>query len=480
MAKKKAKKKNVKGGQTVMSDKQFLRDKVRQAPIVECYMTTNYGETGIADVLVARQHKGGKYSFAAFYIDTYCTGVKDTCYYLRIDEEEYRKIADDLVDVGGKKVSYEEVHNFIYGAIAFAEDAGIKPHEDFALTRYILEEDTEDIPLIDFDYGREGKYLLVANNRLEASKYLSLLEMNLDEDEYDYCIENDSEEDDDDFLSLADNPMFKTYGPDTEYTYVHPEYPTELKLENPIVGRLAESTSLALDREEIDEYLALPHDSLRRDLEHLVLYLTGLTCDEISKEQWKTLYTGVIHALVLLGEVGNEESLDVVLETLRQTQDYMDYHFGDFAEDVYVPTLYKIAANSLDKLLAFAKEEGLYTYLHYQIFPAVVMMMKQAPERRHEFIEWWREVLQFATEKIADTQWMDSTLCGLFICDLIEVEAEELLPEIKALFDTGLVDEGCCGRYSSVERDIQSISYPRDKKHPTDIYERYKAFAKWG
>ena len=361
MAKKKVKK-NARGVQTAMSDKQFLRDKVRQAPVTECYMTTNYDETGIADVLIARQHKGGKYTIAAFYIDTYCTGVKDTCYHVRIDAEEYRKIADDLVDVGGKKVSYEEAHNFIYGAIAFAEDAGIKPHENFALTQYILEEDTDDIPLIDFDYGKEGKYLLVASSRLEASKYLSLLEKNLAEDEYDYVIIDD-EEYDDEFLPFSDNPMLKTYGPDTEYTYAHPEYPTELKLENSIVGRLAESTKLALSRKEIYEYLALPHDSLRRDLEHLALYLTGLTCDEISKEQWKTWYTGVTHALVLLGEVGNEESLDVVLETLRQTQDYMDYHFGDFAEDVYAPTLCKIANNSLDKLLAFAKEEGLYTYL---------------------------------------------------------------------------------------------------------------------
>lgn len=42
----------------------------------------------------------------------------------------------------------------IFGAIAFAEEAGITPSNSFELTQYLLEEDTEDVPLIEYDYGK--------------------------------------------------------------------------------------------------------------------------------------------------------------------------------------------------------------------------------------------------------------------------------------------------------------------------------------
>lgn len=476
---KKKKKKNKANGQSIMSDKQFIKEVVRQVPIAECYMDTDYEESGLSYVIVARKHKSEKYTIGCYMIDTFCVGLKDTYYYVRIDEEEYKKIIERVVETGATKVAYEEAHNLIYGAIAFAEEVGIMPIKDFELTKYILEEDTEEIPLIEYNYGKDGKYYLVASNRLEASKYLPFLEENLESEEYSFVIDGEENEEDDGLSLFRDNLMLKTYGPDTRYTYIHPEYPAKLNLENPIVNNLAQKKSLTLTHEEIGEYLALPHDSLRRDLEHFILYLTGKTCNDISEKQWEIEQFGLVHALILLGEVGNEESLDVVLETLRQSSEYMEYHFGDISNDIYPATINNIASHSLDKLLSFAKEEGLYTYLHYQIFPAITIMMQQQPERRNEFIAWWREVLQFAIKKIAETQWMDSTLCGLFISDLADVKAHELLPEIKSLFETGLVDEGCCGKYQSIERDILSTSYIKNYQYQTNIYERYKELAKW-
>lgn len=477
MAKNKNKKKQTKGnGQAVMSDKQFLREKARQVPVSECYVMPDYEQSGVSTVLVARRHKSDKYTVGLYYLDTFCIGLKDSHYFVRIDEDSYDHLLHRLKDVKIREATYEEAHNLVYGAIAFAEEAGIAPHESFALTRYILEEDTDEVPLIEYNYGKNGKHFLVAGSRLEASRYLPLLEMNLGEGNYDYSIAADEEAKSSMF---ANHPMFRNYGPETEYTYIHPEYPQELKLENSIVGRLAEpNKGLVLSREEIDEYLALPHDSLRRDLEHLILYLTGQTCDTISDKQWEVENFGLMHALILLGEVGNDESIEVVLETLRQQSDYQDYHFGDIAEHVYPATLFKIARHRLDKLMAFAKEEGLYTYLHYQIFPAIRMMMKTEPDRRSEYIEWFREVIVFATEHIAETQYLDSTLCALIICDLVDVHAHELLPEIKALFDTGLVDEGCCDSYHSVERDITDDDFSK-ALHPEDIYERYAALSEF-
>ena len=63
------------------------------------------------------------------------------------------------------------VHNWIYGAIAWANEAGISPHKSFSVTQYMLEEDTEDIPLIEYEFGCNGKHRLCCSSKIEANKY---------------------------------------------------------------------------------------------------------------------------------------------------------------------------------------------------------------------------------------------------------------------------------------------------------------------
>lgn len=177
---------------------------------------------------------------------------------------------------------------------------------------------------------------------------------------------------------------------------------------------------------------------------------------------------------MLLAEVGNEDSsLNVVLEVLRQSPNFYDYHINDSGEEIFTPTLYKLGQHQLEKLMTFAKEEGLHTYCKYQVFPAVAQIAIQQPERRAEVIEWFREYLQFATQALPETKSLDSTVAGLMICDLVEIRAKELLKDIRALFDTGLVDLGCCGKYESVEQDILHPSYPHINTIHLDIHERF-------
>ena len=103
----------------------------------------------------------------------------------------------------------------MWGSIAYAEEAGIRPDKSFLLTQYMLEEDTDDIPLIEYEYGREGKHFLTCRSELEASRYLPLMRRNLGEGNYHYIIgigdpgfdddeEYDDEEDGDDADDLED------------------------------------------------------------------------------------------------------------------------------------------------------------------------------------------------------------------------------------------------------------------------------------
>lgn len=491
MAKKKI---NNKQPHQLLSDEQFIKQKARNLPIEVCYISSGIQECGEGHITIVRRHPNDKFSVGIFLVDIFCLGVKDSFCKVRLDKFDYEELMERMASEKLKEISYEEAHNWIYGAIAFAEEGGIAPHKSFNLSQYILEEDTEDVPLIEYEFGKDGQHYLMAMNRLELSKYLPILEKNLG-DNFHYTIPKDDyddyeememdEEDDVDIEQLMENfrnsPLFKRYGPDTEYTYHYPEYPMVLDVKNKgLVDTLFDSANFSgLSNADIDRILAMPHDTLRRDLEQIILFHTGETCDKIPKDLWEADNgSPITHALFLLGEVGDEDSLDVVLETLRQSSEYSDFHFGDSMEEIFLPTLYKLGKDRLDKLMDFAKEEGLYTFNHYEIFPPVAYIAYLHPERRAEIIEWFREILRFATEKLPETQYFDSELAGMLLNELIDLKAEELLPEIKAMFDTGLVSLANCGDYEKVEKEILFYKGSHWREYPMEIHARYAELRK--
>lgn len=486
--------------QTFLSPEKYIRQKARSLKIKACYITDDYEEYGMGQIIVAREHSGGRVTMGVYLIDKLCLGVKDTFYRFRMDDYEFEELLDRMDDIGFREISYEEAHNRIFGAIEFAEVAGIDPHKDFAVTQYILEEDTDDIPLIEYEYGKDGMHYLMAENNLEASRYLPLLKKNLG-DSFDYTIkagniyddDYDEEEDEGDDRGglmtpsefaepLRNHPMFKEYGPETEYTYKHPEYPKEVTLENPVVEEILcdPRNALYLTREQIDTLLALPHDSLRRDLKNLILYHIGIGCDGIPEEVSHADFVGVIgNAVILLAESGSpDSSLDVVLEVLRQSEKFFQYHIGDISTETFVPTIYKLGHERLDRLMAFMEEEGLYDFAKINVPAAVALIAQEHPERRAEVLEWFRRLLLLATEKISETQAIDSIVAGFIIDNLSDIKANELLPEIEALFGTGLVDEGICGNINEARKNLNGEISLFTRVLPTDIYERFDKIKK--
>ena len=200
MAKKKQKKSQT--GQTFLSPDQYVKQRVRSLQIGKCYVSEVIDKASMGHVVVTRQHTGGRLSVAFFLVDMACLGVKDSFYILRMEDFEFDERLKDSNNTY-RECSYEEAHNRIYGAIAYAEEAGIKPDKSFLLTQYFLEEDTDDIPLQEFEYGLNGKHHLVCHSNLEASRYLPLLRKNLGEGNFSYLINigspfGDEDYDDDD------------------------------------------------------------------------------------------------------------------------------------------------------------------------------------------------------------------------------------------------------------------------------------------
>ena len=180
-------KKNQGGGQQFLSPEKYLQQKARGLEIGTCYVTKGIDEMRMGHVIVTRKHTGGRISMAAYLVDMACVGVKDSFYRLRMDDWEFDEFLDDRRDTF-RECSYEEAHNRVWGSVAYAEEAGIRPDKSFSLTQYMLEEDTDDIPLIEYEYGRDGKHFLTCRSELEASRYLPLMRQHLGEGNYHYLV----------------------------------------------------------------------------------------------------------------------------------------------------------------------------------------------------------------------------------------------------------------------------------------------------
>ena len=456
MAKKK------KQGQQFLSPEQYLRQKARTLEIGKCYISEGISELGEGFVVVTRKHTGGRVSLAHFLVDTFCVGVKDSFYRLRLEDYEVEDMIAMIPYL--RECSYVEAHNRIWGAVDFAREAGIEPDKSFNLTQYMLEEDTDDVPLIEYEYGKDGQHFLVCKSNLEASRYLPLLKKNLGEGNFKYLIADGHFPymNDDDFLeddAVDDDEFgFEGFGCEVDYTYKHPVYPSEIHLHYPwLQQELAkEENSLALKKKLLERILALPYDELRQDLEQIILYNIGLTCDGIPDDYEEENYNGTIaNSIILLGEVGNDtSSLEVVLEVMRQSEEFYDYHISDGGNHVFLSTLYQLGQHRLELLMDYVKEEGLYIYAKAEVFPVLVQVALHQPERRQEVLAWFRDVIHFATADLPSHKSFSPDLAGLMVCDLVDLQAAELLPDIREMFETGMLSPGVCGTYQSVARDI--------------------------
>ncbi|MDE5875491.1 MAG: hypothetical protein K2H15_07565, partial [Muribaculaceae bacterium] len=153
MAKKKQNKQSVR-----ISPEKFLKEKANKLPIYKCLISKDYEKGGEAMTVIARERGNGKLCVGCFLVDTWCLGVKDAFGNVNMEKEEFSERFSQTPSL--EETNYDFVHNLIYGAIEFAEEADIDPDRSFNTWGNILAEDTDDIPLMEMDFGKDGKHVL--------------------------------------------------------------------------------------------------------------------------------------------------------------------------------------------------------------------------------------------------------------------------------------------------------------------------------
>ncbi|MFW6369829.1 MAG: hypothetical protein ACOC10_01335 [Bacteroidota bacterium] len=158
------KKKKKQGGTKQETPKQAIIKRGRNLEFNECWINRNWVHNKMANIVISRKHSNGNITLAVFLVDLFLKGVKDVAYRFNMPFPDYE---DFLSRYFEKEVfveaNYALAHNIIYGAVEFAEDAGYKPHPDFSVARYLLEEDNEQIALVNVAFGYKGKHCLLVN-----------------------------------------------------------------------------------------------------------------------------------------------------------------------------------------------------------------------------------------------------------------------------------------------------------------------------
>lgn len=506
MAKKKSKNKSRGQQQPALSAYRFMREKARTLPIGKCYIAPpDWQKEGMAHVVITRVRPSGNLVMGVFLVDTFCLGVKDAGYHENIPSSDFEEYLNNYKEgMGLEEISYNEAHNIVYGAMAFAEEGGVKPVKEFDPAGYILEEDTEDIPLIEYDFGKNGKHFLIVNSDRKEMPYYHILKKNLGDD-FEYVMPYGDEYEDDDYeddekslpkgVTLNDirkalDKMMKMHEeckrlyPDEKYTYQYPDYPHTLYVTNQFIADelLSPDNYSSLPREVIDRILALPKDEAAQDISNVILYSIGKTYKGINDdtiEAWHN--SAIMHSVILLAQLQSDKGLDAVLEIMRQNVEFADYHLGDLTPGLLPPALYACGKDNLNAIEDYLNEPGLDSYLRSQAPYALAMIVFQHPERREEVIAVFRRLLNNMVSNLPVQNACDGTFAGFVMSNLMDVNAKELIPEIKATFATDCVNKTIAGGCKDVIKEIECGRGARheDKYQITDIYEQYENLKKF-
>lgn len=174
-----------------LSPENYIRQRARTLPVYKCLVNNNWQESKMANVVIARKHVNGNVTFGLYLVDLLCLGVKDTLFAFNIPLREFE---DFVLRLEGKfeelefdKIDYALAHNIVYAGVDFATEIGFKPHPDFnKTTRFILEEDDENVELIEVECGYKGQpaVFMGDENRKECLSIIAQLDHSVGKGNY--------------------------------------------------------------------------------------------------------------------------------------------------------------------------------------------------------------------------------------------------------------------------------------------------------
>jgi hypothetical protein len=130
---------------------------VEACPIHEALIPTDLWDMGLGQMVLARTLPDGRLACAVLLVDTCFLGVKNAFFRVEYPSRYHAIIRQMGEDHPFRRATPEEFVKIVFGAIAYAEQFGLKPSPDFADCRHVLANIDPNAFPGEFAYGRDGK-----------------------------------------------------------------------------------------------------------------------------------------------------------------------------------------------------------------------------------------------------------------------------------------------------------------------------------
>ena len=170
-------------------------------------------------------------------------------------------------------------------------------------------------------------------------------------------------------------------------------------------------------------------------------------------------HTFLYHALILLGELRASESLPAVLNQLRQGEEYLEYWFSGWLDDIFQTPIYHAGRERLDVIQDFLQEPHIEAHYKNQAAQALELVGLLEPERLEEVQERYRDIIQYFLDHADDETLLDTDFLAFLIGDVIGLRLMELEPLAKEVYDRELATYGVMGEWEEVGEQFADNPY---------------------
>jgi len=155
-------------------------------PLLECQINADFRESGLAQVLFARQGPAG-IAIGLFLVDLGCLGVKNCI----LDDELVQRAYDRLVENLTEREAFEPCDpafavKVVQTGVRYAAELGFRPHPDYGAAREVFGDIAHDLCRDEVPCGRDGKPFYVEGPDDDAAEILRRLEERLGPDGFLY------------------------------------------------------------------------------------------------------------------------------------------------------------------------------------------------------------------------------------------------------------------------------------------------------
>jgi SEC-C motif len=206
----------------------------------------------------------------------------------------------------------------------------------------------------------------------------------------------------------------------------------------------------------------LPRETLRADLEAILI-------DSIRRQDYfwtadldENEYDAPLHAFYWLGTLEMEESLPIILDWLRQGDDFLDFWLFDSVIDLLFDSFYPIAKNKLPDLLTYIKEPNQSSEARILVATVAAKVALEEEGRRTEAVNWFREVTRYLVTNIEDDSLIDTGFVESLVFSIKDFQGTELWPEIEALYAHHLIPISELGNLSQIKKSLFTPTHQSD------------------